>query len=151
MKSQLLRRAAFARNDEDVEVAVAIRREGYPPPVWREARISVARFVRSYALDVLAVFVGGPYVGQVSERDAPVMIVRVANEFGFATRSGEGRTKRNQESEGTESFHRVSLGSGLQSQKEKLIFGTSTAGTYFSVSFEGWQIPETSLRRTRLH
>ncbi len=86
MIGQLFCGAAAGGHQVNVEIAVAIAREGDPFSVWREASVNVARSIDSQALDVLAVFVGGPDVAEIAEDDAAVVVMRIANEPRFAAK-----------------------------------------------------------------
>ncbi len=86
MGGQLFGVAATGRNQIDVEIAVALAREGDPLPVRREAPINIARAIDGQALDVLAVFIGGPDVSEIAEDDAAVVIMRIAHQPRFAAK-----------------------------------------------------------------
>src|ERR1700730_13980440 len=92
MERELLRLAAFGRNDVHVQVSVAVARERDPFAVGREARINIPRGISRYSLDVGAVVVGGPNVAQVRERDTALVVARVADQFGFPRETDAGRT-----------------------------------------------------------
>src|SRR6185436_4099110 len=67
VEGELLRSAALGRDNEDVVVAVAIRRERDPFAVRREARIDVARRVIADAARTGAIFTGGPQIAEIAE------------------------------------------------------------------------------------
>src|ERR1044072_5141351 len=96
MMGQLRRRAARRRNDKDIEVAVAVAREGNPFSVGRETRVSIARFVDRQTLNVLAVLIGSPNVAKISERDAPVRVAGITNQLRFP-RKDHGREGENEQ------------------------------------------------------
>ena len=72
------------RNQEDVEIPVAVAGKRNPFPVGRETSVNVSRAVDRQALHVLTVFVSGPDVAQIAEDDAAVVIMRIANQPRFA-------------------------------------------------------------------
>ncbi len=91
--------AAAGGDDEDVEVAVAVAREGDPLAVGREPRVVVAALVDREPLDVRAVLAGDPDVAQVAERDLARVVVRVADEPGLAAEGRAGQHQRQRDRE----------------------------------------------------
>ena len=87
MKGELLRFAAFRRDDEDIVVAETVRREGHPLAVGREAGHDLAAFVTGEAADVGSVFGGVPEVALVADDDASLMVGGLAEK---ACLRGEG-------------------------------------------------------------
>jgi hypothetical protein len=106
MAGQLFRVAAARRNQKDVEIAVALAREGDPLSVGREASINIAGAVYSQTLDVLAVLVSSPNVSEVSEDDSAVVIMRIAHEARFASKCRDCSDEKQSGSEESDSsFH----------------------------------------------
>ena len=85
------RRAAGGGHDEHVVVAEAIRREGDPAPVGREAREHIARDVVGEPDDAGAVLARGPDVPHVAEGDRPGVVVGVTRELDRPRRGAFGR------------------------------------------------------------
>ena len=103
---QLFGRATRRRNDEDIQVAVAIAREGNPFSIRRETRISIAGFIHGEALNVLTVFISGPNVAEIGERDAPVGIAGIAHQLRFARENNRCESEQSQsDGKWVEFFH----------------------------------------------
>src|SRR5262245_29191478 len=96
MRSQLPGRAAGGGHEKDIEVAVAVTRKGNPFSIGRKARIRVACLVDRQALNILAVLVRRPDVGEIGERDAPVRVTGIANELCLAGENERGQRENEQ-------------------------------------------------------
>src|SRR4029078_823437 len=75
------RRSTGRRNDKDVVIAIAVRRECDPASVRRESRVDLTGAVVGDSLNAGAVLVGGPDVSEVAECDAAGVIIRMARKF----------------------------------------------------------------------
>src|ERR1051326_3056183 len=101
MKSQLLRRAARRRDDEDVVVAITIRGERDPLSIRREGGIDIARLVHREPLEVAAVFIRHPDVAEIAERHLAGVIRGMAQQFDFT----EGGDREEEQKKNRELFH----------------------------------------------
>ena len=95
MDGQLFRGAALGRDDENVQVAVAIARESDPLPIGRKTRVDIAGAIDCQPFDVLTVFVSGPNAAELAENNTLIVIVGITNKFRFAAKC-EGRPSENQ-------------------------------------------------------
>ncbi len=92
MKGELLRRAAFARDDEHVHVAVTRARERDPAPIRREARVGIPGDMHGEPSHVGAGLVCRPDVPEIAERDSTVVVVGMAKHL----RLPNGRRERDE-------------------------------------------------------
>ena len=83
---QALDGPAGGGNQIDVHVSLAIGGKRDRSSIRREPRMDVARRVDGEPLNVLAVFVGGPDVAEISESDLAGVIIGIAHQFRLAGR-----------------------------------------------------------------